>query len=127
MKRIMILLAVVLGITVAAVALDKAIDTKNGTRLVENETWYFRGDANNDPTNPSNYANQPTPGKPCGLPFQTICEIQAPADDQGKPIMSAAVEQSTVADQIQDALAQLDDPELTDAPTNTTVIAFRAH
>lgn len=91
-------------------------------------TWYFTGGEHDDPTDPSNYTENPNQAPPCGLPLQTICQIEAPDDGHGKPNMDAPVEGEhediTVSVQIEEAFKSL----TTSSPiTNTIVKDFRAH
>lgn len=95
--------------------------------VVNTETWYFTGGPNDSPLNPDLYTTDPNQAPPCGLPLQTICQIEAPDDGDGKPDMGASVEEEdeevTVAVQIEEALQSLSST----ATPNNTVKEFRSH
>ncbi|MFD2556585.1 MULTISPECIES: hypothetical protein [Sphingobacterium] len=112
-------------IAVGTIAIAKEVMKKETVKIeapAATETLYFVG---TNPLNPDHYSPNPDPNKPCGLPQQTICQIEAPVDALGRPIMTAPAGSSTVGEEIQESLASLTDPEAEEPILNTTVKDFR--
>ena len=100
---------------------------KKPAKVVTNQTWYFIGTSSDDPTDASKYSTSLPSGKSCNsAPFQTVCEIQAPANpsNSSQPDMNHLVSSSqTVEQRIEEAIQSL---EPTETPLeNETVTAFR--
>ncbi|WP_293943071.1 MULTISPECIES: hypothetical protein [unclassified Sphingobacterium] len=109
---------------------EKEVKTSKETKIVRaNQTWYFTGSSSDSPTDPSKYSTSLPAGKSCNsLPYQTVCELQAPANpsNPNEPDMNyVASGTETVEQRIEDAIETLQ-PSKT--PTeNETVTAFRKH
>ncbi|MBD1423751.1 hypothetical protein [Sphingobacterium chuzhouense] len=104
----------------------KEVKVESEKALV-NQTWYFTGNFSNDATDSRNYSSDPDDAQPCELPFETICQIEAPESPttDGQPHMEAPVDGVTVQDQIIEALSSLSGPNPN--PTlNSTVTGFKA-
>ncbi|MCA5005675.1 hypothetical protein [Sphingobacterium bovistauri] len=113
-------IALLFGVFVAVKAMQDETKNKEIKKTVS-ETWYFNGSVDNDPTNPQNYSRTPQNPGQCTSPFETICEITAPANGD-EPDMSEVVGAKTIEQHINDALSQL--PAAT-PPSNPVVSAYK--
>lgn len=104
---------------------EKAV--KETAKTVVLETWYFTGGEGDDPTDPSNYTDNPDLAPTCDQELESICTISAPRNGT-LPDMDHAISGKpgeTVASQIQDAQDELNEPN-TVPQTNDTVKEFRS-
>lgn len=109
---------------------QKEVKAAKDTKIVRaNQIWYFTGTSSDNPTDPSKYSTSLPAGKSCSsLPYQTVCELQAPANpsNSSQPDMNyIAFGSETVQQRIEDALETLDPSET--PQENETVTAFRKH
>ena len=116
-----------IGMIAKASVTKKEKAVKEATKTVVLETWYFTGGENDDPTDPSNYTDDPNLAPTCDNEAEVICTISAPRNGT-LPDMSHVIPGKpgeTVASQILDAQDELANPSSEPKP-NDTVKKFRS-
>lgn len=116
-----------IGMIANASVTKKEKTVKETAKTVVLETWYFTGGESDDPTDPSNYTDDPNQAPFCNEVLEVICQISAPRNGN-EPKMDHPIPGKpgeTVASQIQDAQDELNDSN-TVPKTNETVKEFRS-
>ncbi|MCY4779645.1 hypothetical protein ORI89_08275 [Sphingobacterium sp. UT-1RO-CII-1] len=116
-----------IGLIANTSVMNKEKAVKETAKTVVLETWYFTGGESDDPTDPSNYTDDPNQAPLCNEDVEVICQISAPRNgtlpDMTHPISGKPGE--TVATQILEAQDELNDPNAI-PQTNDTVKEFRS-
>lgn len=117
----LILAFIAIGTFAIAKEVIKKEKPVKATTVVPTEPWYFNATEDSNPKNPKNYGRQPVNPNQCQAPFETVCEINAPADGD-QPDMTATIGTKTVEEHIQDALDALPSE---DPPANPVVSEYK--